>query len=119
MACSSDHGTIHIFNVSLNEQGIKLANEEKDEEAKFDMGGSGAPNASGTTNEKDQAKPQNKKSKLNFMKGLNNYFGSQWSFARFKMPNEDGNATQTCAFSQDGNHLIVVSSDGMYYLAEI
>ena len=23
------------------------------------------------------------------MKGINNYFGSQWSFARFKMPDSD------------------------------
>lgn len=37
----------------------------------------------------DDTKPQNKKSKFNFMKGINNYFGSQWSFARFKMPDSD------------------------------
>ena len=34
LACCSDHGTIHIFNVSLDERGIKLADEGKDEETK-------------------------------------------------------------------------------------
>lgn len=89
------------------------------------LSGSGAPNASASGAMLDEgannnsSKPQNKKSKLNILKGFNSYFGSQWSFARFKIPNETNDSTQTCAFSQDGNHLIVVSSDGMYYMAEI
>ena len=61
--------------------GIKLSNDDKDVDAKGDpmLQASAA----------DDAKPQNKKSKFNFMKGINNYFGSQWSFARFKMPDSD------------------------------
>ena len=43
--------------------------------------------------------PENKKSKLNFMKGIVKYFDSSWSYARFKVPNEDPNYRQTCAFS--------------------
>ena len=84
MACSSDHGTIHVFQVQLDTSGgIKLSNDEKDGDGKQrdqELGASAAA---------DDAKPQNKKSKFNFMKGINNYFGSQWSFARFKMPDSD------------------------------
>ena len=61
---------------------------------------------------------ENKKSKFNFMKGiLPKYFDSEWSFARFKLPSDDNSMRSTCAFSQDGTHIIVVSSDGLYYLA--
>ena len=65
-------------------------------------------------------RPENKKSKLNFMKGmLPKYFDSNWSYGRFKVPNEDNSLHQTCAFNKEGTHLIVISSEGTYYLAEI
>ena len=63
-------------------------------------------------------RPENKKSKLNFIKGiLPKYFDSEWSFARFKLPSDDNSLRSTCAFSSDGTHIIVVSSEGVYYLA--
>lgn len=43
-------------------------------------------------NPDDANRPQNKKSKLAFMKGISNYFGSQWSFARFKIPDSDNSS---------------------------
>lgn len=46
---------------------------------------------------------------------LPKYFDSEWSYAQFKIP--DGKAL--CAFSEDGNTLISVTTDGTYYLAEI
>jgi len=66
----------------------------------------------------DGDRPENKKSKLNFIKGiLPKYFDSEWSYGRFKVPNDDNSEYQTCGFSKDGTHLIVISSEGKYYLA--
>ena len=70
LACSSDRSTIHIFTVNVKTDGIKLS----DEEAK-------------ATNEDNR--PENKKSTMKFLKGISTYFDSEWSFARFKIPNDD------------------------------
>lgn len=80
LACSSNKGTIHIFSVNIKADaaGIKLS----DEEAKV-----------------EEDRPENKKSGLKFMKGISNYFDSEWSFARFKIPNDDISDNHTCAFS--------------------
>ena len=76
MACSSDRSTIHIFTVNVkldNPNAIKLS----DEDAKMN-------------DDEEHDKPENKKSKLNFIKGiLPKYFDSEWSYARFKLPNDD------------------------------
>lgn len=46
---------------------------------------------------------------------LPKYFDSEWSFAQMRV--QDSRAL--CAFSDDGSTLIVVSTDGNYYLADI
>ena len=117
LACSSDRSTIHIFSIKTkydHDAGIKLSDEEEqkvippeefDEEKKAEDGDN---------------RPQNKKSKFNFISGLlPKYFDSEWSFGRFKVPNADNSLHSTCAFNSEGTHLIVVSSTGSYYLAEI
>ena len=54
--------------------------------------------------------------RLSFMKKLlPKYFDSEWSFAQFRV--QDSKAL--CAFSDEGDTLIVVTTDGNYYLAEI
>jgi len=114
LACSSDRSTIHIFHVIRNydaNKGIKLS----DEEAKVQPNEEVDPN--GEPKDEDNHK-ENKKSKLNFIKGiLPKYFDSEWSYGRFKVPNDDNSLHQTCAFNKEGTHLIVVSSEGTYYLA--
>jgi len=116
LACSSDRSTIHIFSVKSkydHEAGIKLSDEEESK-----MVSNNEENEEDKKNEGER--PQNKKSKFNFISGiLPKYFDSEWSFGRFKVPNADNSLHSTCAFDQNGEHLIVVSSTGNYYLAAI
>lgn len=71
LACTSDRSTIHIFTVKLDPQNaIKLTDEE-------------------AADQDDDNRPENKKSRLNLFKGIHKYFDSEWSYARFKVPNED------------------------------
>lgn len=46
---------------------------------------------------------------------LPKYFKSEWSYAQLRI----GDGRALCAFSEDGNTLISVTTDGQYYLAEI
>jgi WD repeat-containing protein 45 len=100
LACSSDRSTIHIFTVNIKADSAKI--KLSDEEAKA-----------------EEERPENKKSGLKFLKGISTYFDSEWSFARFKIPNDDNSDNHTCAFSQDGSHMVVVSKMGTYYLAQV
>lgn len=46
---------------------------------------------------------------------LPKYFDGEWSYAQFRIPDSKA----LCAFSEDGMTLIAVTTDGMYYLADI
>jgi hypothetical protein len=85
LACSSDRSTIHIFSIKEKydtSAGIKLSDEEENkvmpsEEEDLKKDG-------------DELRPANKKSKVNFLSGiLGKYFDSEWSYGRFKVPNDD------------------------------
>lgn len=99
LACSSDRSTIHIFSVKQkhdHEAGIKLSDEEDTKAQQDEV-------ADGEEKGTEIARPANKKSKLNFISGiLPKYFDSEWSFGRFKVPNDDNSLHQTCAFDKDG-----------------
>ena len=108
LAVSSTRTTIHVFTVTQkHDQKIKLQDEEETKIA-------------GEVDEEegDAEQRKNKKSTFQFLGGLANYFDSEWSFAKFKVPNEDNSLFQTtCGFNLEGTHLIVITSAGNYYLA--
>lgn len=88
VAVTSDRTTIHIFNVKLDQQ---------KEETK-----GGVQSTLGPDSTKDEFIKANPKSRLSIIKGiLPKYFDSEWSFAKFIVPNEDKDAKYTCAFGPD------------------
>ena len=62
----------------------------------------------------EKGKPKNNKHIFKFMKKFNKYFDSEWSFAKFRVTD----SRTICAFTKDEN-LVVISSDGTYYLARL
>ena len=85
LGCTSDKGTVHIF--SITNLGLS-----KDEEGSKKVDG------------------KNNKHVFKFMKKLNKYFDSEWSFAKFRVTD----SRTLCTFDKDEN-LVVVSADGTYY----
>ena len=91
IGCSSDSGTIHVFNISeLN----KLINEQKKEEEKEDNKG-----------ENKNKKDKNKNTKSNIKINI-----SERSFGKYKI----GEAQSILGFYQD-NRMMIVTSKGAYY----
>ena len=80
-ACTSDSGTIHIFNINSSKVGS--SNVGKDEQ---------------------DLKPKNPKSKLRFLGFMSNYFKNEFSFAHFQVDFE--NKTKI-GFLQDGSVLLL------------
>mmetsp|Transcript_47347 Transcript_47347/g.34642 ORF Transcript_47347/g.34642 Transcript_47347/m.34642 type:complete len:86 (+) Transcript_47347:1-258(+) len=64
----------------------------------------------------DGKKPKNPKHVFSFMKKLlPKYFDGEWSYAQFRI--QDSKAL--CAFTDDAKTLIVVTTDGNFYMASI
>jgi len=102
IACTSDKGTVHIFALTL--KGVDPKHQEKEQ-----------PIEQKEEPKTDDADAKNPKSMFSFMKKiLPKYFDSEWSFAQFRVPD----SKTICAFGQD-NSLIVISTEGNYYLAEL
>jgi len=108
LACSSDRSTIHIFSVNVKLDQPNNAIKLSDEEGKIED----EPEGEGGD------RPRNNRSRWGFIRGIVPYFDSEWSYGKFKVPG-DSNQKCKCAFSQDSQHLIVVSNDGKYYKAMI
>ena len=95
ICCCSDKGTVHVWNVKVEEE-----EEEEDDEKK---------------KKKKKKKSKNKSSRLSFMKGmLPKYFSSEWSFAKFRV----SASSVSCAFASDGSdQLVLVGKDGRFQRA--
>mmetsp|Transcript_88713 Transcript_88713/g.202918 ORF Transcript_88713/g.202918 Transcript_88713/m.202918 type:complete len:163 (+) Transcript_88713:3-491(+) len=90
MAVASNHGTVHVF-------GMRKAGDQ-------------SPTA------EDWVDASNRKSSMKFLSGLpkaGKYFGSEWSFATFRVP-----ASRCIAgFGQEPNTVVVLCGDGSYHKA--
>eukprot|EP00744_Colponema_vietnamica_P004471 GILI01006669.1.p1 GENE.GILI01006669.1~~GILI01006669.1.p1 ORF type:complete len:376 (-),score=77.57 GILI01006669.1:360-1487(-) len=105
LAVSSDKGTIHVF--ALRNPDDPAANAAALQQAR-----AGPPD--GHTEGHDSKAVSNPKSSFSFMKSLfPSYFGSEWSFAQFRVPE----VRSICVFGAERNSIIVVSADGSYYKA--
>ena len=91
IAASSNKGTIHIWSIDKATKGINKINAEDN-------------------------KIENKTSGLKVLPGFlgGKFFNSEWSFAKVRITNQ----RSICCFGKD-NSLIVVSTEGKYYKAQI
>jgi len=103
LACTSDHGTAHIFHVNNNDNNN---------------------NNNGNNNNGSNNKGENQKSFFgkitSFLNVQNDYLNSEWSFAQFKIPkSENPNYSNNEAIVAFGptNTIIVVTKEGKYYQA--
>eukprot|EP00002_Diphylleia_rotans_P003635 TRINITY_DN1251_c0_g1_i1.p1 TRINITY_DN1251_c0_g1~~TRINITY_DN1251_c0_g1_i1.p1 ORF type:complete len:368 (-),score=80.80 TRINITY_DN1251_c0_g1_i1:119-1222(-) len=105
ISVTSDKGTIHIFNLGLDEE---HRNASRDDVV---VATPSSPKHSVEAVEKIDSGSGQPKQK-SFLKGiLPKYFNSERSFAQFAVPN--GRAL--CCFGQEKNTIVVVCADGTYY----
>jgi WD40 repeat protein len=96
LAVSSDKSTVHVFSLEDNKDGRGPSNPDEQP-------------ATTTV-------AANPRSAFSFLSTfLPTYFGSQWSFSRFPLP--QGIGRTIVAFGQDANSIIVVSADGTFFKA--
>jgi len=92
LLCTSDSGTTHVFSI-----GKEAVNPDESMIGKKD------------------AQKNNKKSKLSFLKVVNKYFDSEWSFCQFKLP--DKSSKVAFLNHHDNEKLIAaISPRGQYYI---
>ena len=100
LACSSDRKTVHVFVLDGgNGSGEKV---EELEETKVGNG---------------MEEPKNQKSflgKLSSLFGKGSYFNSEWSFAQFRIGDNENQAL--CSFSEkESNVLLIICNSGKFY----
>ncbi|KAJ7965176.1 Autophagy-related protein like [Quillaja saponaria] len=111
LATSSDRGTVHIFSLRVRVFG--------DDSASHPNAAQGMPllhqNSSTSLDAFISPNPgANPGSSLSFMRGvLPKYFSSEWSFARFHLPED----TQFMVAFGSQNTVIVIGMDGSFYRA--
>lgn len=105
LSCSSVRGTVHVF--TLTDACMVDPSEDQEESCETKSAMVESPGAQHSTN---------CKSTLSILGGVVNYFNSEWSFAKFRLPDGDGHTI--CSFSPDPNTIMVVTSTGHVYNCE-
>lgn len=100
IASSSDRGTVHIWSLANAHKKLKDIGDDSNLEKQ----------TSKDFKEKEDVTPKNQTSMLSKIFG--GYFGSEWSFAQFRLDDPK----TICAFGPN-NTIIVISSLGKYYQA--
>ncbi|KAG5182179.1 WD40-repeat-containing domain protein [Tribonema minus] len=106
LACCSDRGTVHIFDLKGG-QGTTSAGSGAGVRQRSDSSGSGGGGPS-----------KNTRSGLSFLGGIlpmavPKYFSSEWSYAQVR----GVESRSICAFGAEPNTIVVVSADGSFLLA--
>eukprot|EP00288_Rhodomonas_lens_P010997 CAMPEP_0177745440 /NCGR_PEP_ID=MMETSP0484_2-20121128/30313_1 /TAXON_ID=354590 /ORGANISM="Rhodomonas lens, Strain RHODO" /LENGTH=425 /DNA_ID=CAMNT_0019260075 /DNA_START=234 /DNA_END=1513 /DNA_ORIENTATION=- len=103
LACSSVRGTVHVFQL------VESCAQDS----------AAAVSTSDAAKAQHQASPANQgsnsRSSLSFFGGLVNYFNSEWSFARFRLPGAETNVHSICSFAAERNTLMVVTATGQLH----
>jgi WD40 repeat protein len=115
VACSSDHGTVHVWGLKGSNSGGmgNIAAEEAVRRTNEHMNGTNdGNNVDG--NSKKSGADENTKSALSYFGSLvPSYFQSEWSFAQFRT-----NESHTLvAFGPTPNTIIIVGADGSFWKA--
>jgi len=98
LSCSSIRGTVHIFSISEDDAVRQTPDGGPPESAP--KGGEEGPSSH----------TSNSRSSLAVLGGMVHYFSSQWSFAKFRVPETDA-LTVSC-FSGEANQVMVLTSTG-------
>ncbi|XP_059457837.1 autophagy-related protein 18c-like [Corylus avellana] len=109
LAVSSDKGTIHIFGLR-----VRVVGEDSSAQSNAAQGLALFQQNSSTSLDAliSPSTGANPGSSLSFMRGvLPKYFSSEWSFARFHLPED----TQFIAAFGSQNTIIIVGMDGSFY----
>ncbi|KAI5060478.1 hypothetical protein GOP47_0024898, partial [Adiantum capillus-veneris] len=107
LAVSSDRGTIHVFGVKKE---MEKTEDKLSKRQDRNTGVSNGPSRKDTTSSGTNSNPG---STFSFMKGvLPRYFGSEWSFCQFRLPQE---IKSIVAFGPEEHSVVIVGSDGSFY----
>jgi len=114
IAATSDKSTIHVFHVAGNEAGSPSFAQGQEPDEQPPTQPSERPVSVASAHEPSEMNV-NRKSKAGFMATLMpKYFASQWSFAKFRVPDY----RCICAFSpEDPSCIIALCAHGQYFKA--
>jgi WD repeat-containing protein 45 len=124
VACSSDHGTVHVWALNGSNSNNNASGPPGSVATAHPAGGRGGEGGSGMLGnygrdglDGDPKKPsadENTKSTLSFFGSLvPSYFQSEWSFAQFRTHESH----TLVAFGSEPNTIIIVGADGSFWKA--
>ncbi|KAJ1480899.1 WD40-repeat-containing domain protein [Baffinella frigidus] len=100
LSCASVRGTVHIFSLAEAAAAAQTNGEGRHDDVSGEK--------------KEQHAASNCRSSLSFMGSVVNYFNSEWSFARFRLPGT-AHGNTICSFASDPNTILVVTASGQVH----